>query len=379
MHSRRRSLRRVSVFIASPGDLGSARDTVRQTIDRVNRLVAKPNGMLFEAIGWEDVPAGKGDRAQELINPFVDAADIFIGLLGKRFGTPTGLAESGTYEEYQRAAGRWKIENPRPDVKIYFRTLSTDDLREPGEQLQKVLQFKREISTTDLYHEFGDGTALERRIEDDLAAWVYSKVESGTLPRESDLHGISRKDVEVLATFLTTQPADGPHEILERLTNRGLLKQADSAYRLTNSTDGFAAVAKHLNVPAHGRILLQSTYCSQMLRAHLKHFVQARYHVDLSDEQTNVLRQLATLSTSVTAYLLGGDTALYIVRGALLRNKTPCDRQRKKQLHSQHVRRVRREDRQCRPPLALPSSKYLAPQFVGHPKHFKRNPQHALR
>src|SRR5262249_34905571 len=153
--------------------------------------VGRPNGVLFESIGWEDIPAGKGYRAQDVINPFVDKADIFIGLLARRFGTPNGIAESGTHEEYQRAAARWASEATKPDVKIYFRKLTRRDLQEPSEQLQKVLTFKVSIAPTDLYHEFDDKDALEERIEDDLAAWVYERVRLGSFPVTSQLHGIS--------------------------------------------------------------------------------------------------------------------------------------------------------------------------------------------
>jgi len=76
-------LRQVNIFIASPGDVADARERARKAVHRVNRLVAKPNGVLLEAIGWEDIPAGKAERAQDLINPYVDAADIFIGTMNE--------------------------------------------------------------------------------------------------------------------------------------------------------------------------------------------------------------------------------------------------------------------------------------------------------
>ena len=86
-------LRRIFVFIASPGDVETARSSVRHAIDRINRLVAKENGFLLEAIGWEDIPPGKAERSQEVINKYVDIAHIFVGMLHQRFGKPTGLAE----------------------------------------------------------------------------------------------------------------------------------------------------------------------------------------------------------------------------------------------------------------------------------------------
>ena len=99
-------IKRVLVFIASPGDVSDARSFVRYAVERINRLVAKDNGFLLESIGWEDIPPGKNQRAQETINPYVDATSIFIGILHRRFGRPTGAAESGTEEEYNRIEER---------------------------------------------------------------------------------------------------------------------------------------------------------------------------------------------------------------------------------------------------------------------------------
>lgn len=311
MPTSRRSLHKVSVFIASPGDVTTARDAVRHAVDRINRLVAKPNGVLLEAIGWEDVPAGRGQRAQEVINPFVDGADIFVGLLARRFGTPTGVAESGTLEEYQRAVARWNSASPTPDIKVYFRQLTPSELLEPSEALQRVLNFRQGIAPTDLYHEFTDDDDLEQRVENDLAAWIYARVESGTLPPMSSLHGISGSDVNSLAAILTGSIDDVSRDTIHELIKAGLVRVAGASHSLANSTDGFVAVAKHLNAPRHRREFLQSSYFSEMMRMHLKSVIQLRYHIEVTEEDVDVLRRIAILSPAVTSYLLGGDTSLY--------------------------------------------------------------------
>lgn len=303
-------LHTVSVFIASPGDVEKERDATRYAVERVNRLVAKPNGVLLEAIGWEDLPAGKAERAQTLINPAVDKADIVVGLLSRRFGTPNGVAESGTQEEYQRAVERRKNENPGPDIKLYFRKLKLSELDAPDEQLQKVLAFKKEVGPTDLYHEFSSVNDLGKRIEDDLAAWVWDRVQTQTLPPVSGIHGIDEADVDVLATLLHG-PAGINHERVDKLVGAGLVKPSGKGQVLANSMEGFVAIARHLNVAAHQRELLESRYFSEMMRVHLKGVLLARYHAPLDNADVEVLRQMAILSPRVTSYLLTGDTTLY--------------------------------------------------------------------
>jgi hypothetical protein len=108
-----RQLELIYVFIASPGDVPEARTRVRRAIDRVNVLVAKHAGVLLEGVGWEDVRPDRAARSQEVINPYVDQAHIFIGVLHQRFGTPTGVAESGTEEEFNRITARWEREEPK--------------------------------------------------------------------------------------------------------------------------------------------------------------------------------------------------------------------------------------------------------------------------
>ena len=76
--------------------MSDERTRIRSAVQRVNRLAAKANGIQYEVLGWEDVVSATSDRTQEVINPAVAECDIFIGILSKRFGQPTGRAESGT-------------------------------------------------------------------------------------------------------------------------------------------------------------------------------------------------------------------------------------------------------------------------------------------
>ena len=112
-------LKQIRVFIASPGDVALARERVRRAVERINRLVAKHSGFLLEPVGWEDIPPARGKRTQEVMNPFLDTAQIFIGILHQRFGNPTGLADSGTEEEFNRIESRWETEQPNLDFDLF--------------------------------------------------------------------------------------------------------------------------------------------------------------------------------------------------------------------------------------------------------------------
>ncbi len=174
------ALTRITVFIASPGDVSDERERVRQSVQHINNLVAKHSGILFEPIGWEDIPLARSMRTQDLINPYVDRADIFVGILNKRFGQLTGRAESGTEEEYNRIEERWQVARPRPAIMLYFKRLPPEDLNDPGQHLQRVIAFKTRVSNTLLYKEFDTGDDLSNKVETDLAHWIHEQGPSRT-------------------------------------------------------------------------------------------------------------------------------------------------------------------------------------------------------
>jgi hypothetical protein len=81
--------RLIRVFIASPGDLGPERQRAREVADELNSTLGRQFNVEIDLLGWEDTLPGVG-RPQALINSDVDNCDLFIGLLWKHWGTPSG-------------------------------------------------------------------------------------------------------------------------------------------------------------------------------------------------------------------------------------------------------------------------------------------------
>ena len=109
------------VFIASPSDLNEERKIFIDIISEVNVIKAHSLGIHLEPLGWEDTLPGKG-RPQELINKDLQRTDLFVMLLWKRWGTPTGKFSSGTEEEFH-VASNLDSHNGRPDVWIFLNQL----------------------------------------------------------------------------------------------------------------------------------------------------------------------------------------------------------------------------------------------------------------
>ena len=81
------------VFLASPSDLADERKETKEMVDRLNSTI-RVTGWTVELLGWEDRLPGYG-RPQTQINEDVDACDLFLGVLWRRWGSPSGEFKSG--------------------------------------------------------------------------------------------------------------------------------------------------------------------------------------------------------------------------------------------------------------------------------------------
>lgn len=319
-------LKQVFVFIASPGDVPLPRDTVRRAIERINRLVAKQAGFLFEPIGWEDIPPGKSNRAQEVINSYVDKAQVFIGILHQRFGAPTGIAESGTEEEFLHMGKRWEKEDPKPTIWVYFKKIPADRLADPGPQLKRVLEFKQRIRPTDFYHDFDDESSLAKDIENALADWVQDhRLIPVPEKREPITKALRSEDADVVI-FLAKHTSASLSDIskglarsegevgasIGRLLSENLCaKTQEDRYALNGSTDAFISIAHHLLTESHHKSFLSSPYFHEMLEKRLTGILVSRQHCVMIQNDLAALRVLLKTSPSAVEFILFGDTTRF--------------------------------------------------------------------
>src|ERR1700677_4512343 len=89
------------VLIASPSDLAEEREAATQAIHEWNALHAADDSLVLLPVKWETHATPRaGIRPQQAINEqLVQSADIVVGLFWTKFGTNTGVPESGTAEE----------------------------------------------------------------------------------------------------------------------------------------------------------------------------------------------------------------------------------------------------------------------------------------
>ena len=168
------------VFISSPGGLNEEREAFRDVINNYNETEAIHRGVQFFPMGWESTLGGMG-RPQSYINEDVRESDYFVLLLWDRWGTPPGSAEngneytSGTEEEYHVAKECFGDSEARMrQIVAFFKAVEERHLSDPGEELRKVLNFKRGLEEKrELYYtNFDELESFKDRLRAHLAQWL---------------------------------------------------------------------------------------------------------------------------------------------------------------------------------------------------------------
>lgn len=166
------ALKLVRIFLGSPGDVKEERTAATEVINELNSTVANNLGFQLQLFKWENAVRGTG-RAQSIINKELSLCELFIGLLHKKWGTPTGDYSSGFDEEFSISSSRYQ-ETGKPEIKLYFKKIGQDWLDDPTEDVKKILKFKEEIQTSNFYGEFDDIKILETHLRKDITAYLFS-------------------------------------------------------------------------------------------------------------------------------------------------------------------------------------------------------------
>ena len=166
-------LRRFAVFLASPGDLGEERRLAKDAVDSVNQIGRQR--WHVDLFLWEDKPPASG-RPQAIINRDVDVCDLFVGLLWERWGQPTGEYSSGFEEEFERARAR-RLDTEQPDIWLTFKKVDPSKLRDPGEDLKRVLAFRdRQVAARELlFREFETAQEWRTRFGEWLMQYILER------------------------------------------------------------------------------------------------------------------------------------------------------------------------------------------------------------
>jgi hypothetical protein len=211
-----KTVRLIRVFIASPSDVSDERNRVCDVIKRVNERHARGEGILLEPWLWEMDAVPDIGRVQGLINPSLDSAAVFVMILWNRMGSPSGVAPSGTIEEFERALDR-RNKTGWPRMLVYYcnrpSNLSEDQLEQKG----SVLRFQKAHSSDVLAATYNTPEEFETKLETHLDA-VVDEIAAVPLVRPGH-HGY-RKVLYIQVTHMTNRSAPGATPFYVRAIDR---------------------------------------------------------------------------------------------------------------------------------------------------------------
>jgi tetratricopeptide (TPR) repeat protein len=223
------------IFISSPGGLDGERAALRDSILNFNENFAYDESVTFIPTGWELVP-GSVVRPQEKINAEVCKADFMVLLLWDRWGSPTGSEEafsSGTQEEFEIALQC--IGNPKApmrDMLVLFKAVGEHQLRDPGPQLSRVLNFKTKLEQSKqlLFHTVDTLEDIKRHLEQNLRNWMR-------LRGEKEAKEISIPSTKESIHSFDPLPAQELLKKANELESNGMITQAEAALAQAISSD----------------------------------------------------------------------------------------------------------------------------------------------
>ena len=163
------NLKKLRLFVASPNDVSNERKTLEGVVNELNTTIAPDKGFVLELVRWETHCHPSMGRAQENINSQIGEYDIFLGIMWKKFGSPTGAAQSGTEEEFRIAYKAWQNSNS-PWIMFYFcKTPFMPNTKQELDQFSKVLSFMKELQTKGLTWEYPDNSKFADIVRPHLA------------------------------------------------------------------------------------------------------------------------------------------------------------------------------------------------------------------
>lgn len=189
-----RVITEISVFISSPGDVTDERMILEEIVSKLNPVFSKHHGLRLDLVKWEThcTPGISTDVQSNINEQIEDDYDIFIGIMWKRFGTPTPRAGSGTAEEFERAYDRYKLNQKNLRVMFYFKETPASISELDPDQLALIKGFRRKLGEEGvLYWTFKSEMEFQLLLQTHLTSKLleWGKSWGSTAVKQTELDG----------------------------------------------------------------------------------------------------------------------------------------------------------------------------------------------
>jgi hypothetical protein len=198
-------------FIASPSDTNNERSICDKVFNEINKNLGEVYNFRIETLKWEsDVRPSFGNDGQDVINKQIgNDYDFFVGIMYKKFGSPTTKAGSGTEEEFNNVYDRYSKKDSSVEIMFYFNNELTKLNEIDSIEFTKVTEFKKKVSSCGgLYCDYNGSNDFEEKIRNHFNKFFIDK------------YKISEKDYNI-------QKEDGVLLLLEKRLNDSLCMFSD--------------------------------------------------------------------------------------------------------------------------------------------------------
>lgn len=228
----------VDIFLSSPFDLKAERAAVVSEIAKLSRVTEKFQQVRLRVLTFENnTYTALGESGQDVVNQQIgDSYQIYLGLVGKRLGTPTPKDESGTAEEYQRALDRAHSNGSVPSL-MFFVVEKRITVEDEVHELLRVKQFVTRIRSDGLLTVM----SKTRHLRDKLYTQLFEVLSSKNFFRYSNAD-VLKSEAPASEGRIDDEFASAQPEIHD-LVNRANTAQAE----LQDSFLELASIVEHLD------------------------------------------------------------------------------------------------------------------------------------
>src|SRR5216683_2760313 len=182
-----KTVTKVRLFVASPGDVASEREHLARVVSELNVTIGSYKGLTVEFVRWETHCTPAMGRPQRVITAQIGSYDVFVGVMWRRFGTPTEEADSGTEEEFRTAYNCWLKDNSVHILFYFSQKPFMPRTDEEVEQVRKVLRFRGELEEKGLIWEYRDNDDFPNVVRPHLSRVLLDMVPSRSRGRRKAL------------------------------------------------------------------------------------------------------------------------------------------------------------------------------------------------
>jgi len=173
-----RTLHQLTIFVSGPSGVDSEKAALRVVAKEISRRSEKTHSVTLRVVGWpDDIRPGVSTDAQSEVNRQIGTDfDIYIGILGSRFGTPTNASGSGTEEEFERALSRFQEDSTSVRVLFYFKHDAEDPYSLDIQQLERVRSFRGSLGNRGvLFRDFRDTNEFTQLVREHIDGLIIDE------------------------------------------------------------------------------------------------------------------------------------------------------------------------------------------------------------